>query len=165
MLWLNTDALQNSLPYIVPAVITVFVTPILIFLRKKIMYAINAGRSTIIIKEPKQIIQDGARVKLLKVRENKKEVINKVYNFKKISNNEIAVRVPFDRKYGFRFKCFIDLPDSSDDTFKRAEEELQKLGMKHISKGVQPNRIWFIIPDYPSSKSKAGFLNNDYLPY
>ncbi len=90
---------------------------------------------------------------------------NKVLPFKPIDRRgHITCKVRYMRDTGFQFKCFVDHPTISSDHVISA---LEDAGYLSPSEGQgKRNRIWFILPDYPTCKTvdEPPFVNNFFYP-
>lgn len=107
----------------------------------------------------------GSQYKLLVVKRGgfteKEKATNEELTFKNMDyRGTFRVKVTCLKRHGFVFKCLLDYGDLP---FSLVEQELEKEGFINISKASgMPQRVFFILPEYPTIKEK--YLNNQFLP-
>jgi len=162
---LNTDFYIKYSSYIIPAILSVFVVPALIYFREKLTQVFQNRKRKIVMSTPKRSLQRGIAFFVLKATgDPEKKVYNQDYKFHP-HNGKLIAKVPHHKKYSFEFKCFAKLPDDySDSDLEILKKELENIGAVHISEKPNHNKlIWFALPDFPSSGEP--YFNNIYYPY
>ena len=161
----NVDFYTKYLPYIIPAVFSVFLVPVLIYFREKIIQLFQHKRRTVIIDIPKVSMERGITFSLLKATgAPDNTVYNQDYPFR-LAKGKLIAKVPHHKKHSFEFKCFARLPENySESDLDILKKELEKIGAVNISgKPNHHNYLWFALADYPSSGEP--YFNNIYYPY
>lgn len=82
-------------------------------------------------------------------------ILNKTLYHSRVNQGLLDLAIPFHRKYGVTFKCFIDVKDISIK--HTVVNELRKLGMKDVSfsGAALENRIYYLLPE----KKEIGLFN------
>jgi len=106
---------------------------------------------------------------VLHVRDGKDEVresgplLNEEIPFKSIDRHgTMEATIRYKKHLGFQFKCFVD---HGAHEYAKIERLLTESGFLHVSKGDgAEQRIWFILNEYPTTKTVDGLINNYFYP-
>jgi hypothetical protein len=88
-------------------------------------------------------------------------MINRVHWFRKKGVDKLRTVIRHPRNIGFQYKCFVDFGFSY-----RSDEVINFLSQKgykepNLGKG-NPRRVWFILPDKPTTAAHPGGPNNNH---
>jgi hypothetical protein len=142
-------------------------TAVLVFLLMQNTSEVATAR--IVIRLGEDIQKLNPRFGLLHVRDGKDELkdagplLNQEIEFRAVDRRgTFEAVVKFSKRLGFQFKCFVD---HGEHGYEQIEALLKDNKFTEISKGEgKRNRIWFILPEYPTYKTFDGFINNYYYP-
>jgi len=107
---------------------------------------------------------------VLHVRDGKDEVpdhgklLNEEIPFDAIDRHgTLSAAIQYDKHLGFQFKCFVDYSGHEYAKIKQLIEIDNRF--RDVSKGGgAEQRIWFILEEYPTTKTVDGFVNNYFYP-
>lgn len=112
---------------------------------------------------PKEIVTHEFKFGILYVQNEDGTIKNTTHWFKKRCTGKWYATIRHPRNLGFQYKCFVD--NHSKCNFSQISTYLTNAKYRHVSKGGgRPDRIWFILPDKPTTKDARGNLNNYYYP-
>jgi len=160
---------MNWEQYIWGIIAAAIIIPLLSVAMKRIIHWFKTDKTEILLNVPEKALNTGTKFGLLHVRDGKDEVSdrgelsNKIHWFKKVDQQgNLKISMRYTRNLGFQFKCFADYKEIS---FGQLKEMLEEKGYLHVTRGEgKAERIWFILPDYPSCKTLDKIENNFIYP-
>jgi hypothetical protein len=125
------------------------------------------ARKIIRINPDKTLVHSGLRFGLVRVANGKDEThalpqSEEIY-FKKLDDRgTLIAQVPYDQRFGFQFKCFVDYKGM---TLERVKNALAVSGYAEAApKTNKQFRAWFVLPNYKRIKTGASQRHNIVQP-